>query len=180
MATLYDIAIELLDLTIAIAEAEEAKGADSETAQKRVDEIVAAHFATEENFDEKVDNYAALIQEFNARADARKAEAKRLSERAAVDANNAKGLKERLQHVFERLAIKTRETRRFRVTLAKHGGKVPLSVDDQFKLHPENAPEEYQKHRVDIDNEAVRGALEAGTTLPWARLGERGQSIRIK
>jgi len=46
------------------------------------------------------------------------------------------------------------------------------SVEDNFK-------ELLGRIQVEIDS-AVRTVLESGASLEWARLGERGSSIRIK
>lgn len=134
--------------------------------------------AVGEERDKKLDGYAALISEMQARADVRKAEARRLQDLAATDENRARLLKERLKSFFQLHDIKTIDTARYRLSLAKNGGKAPLILKDD--LSPTQLPEQFQKVSIDADTAKIREALEAGESLEWARLGERGSSIRIK
>lgn len=133
--------------------------------------------ATEQR-DQKLDNYASYITELEARAAVRLAESKRLADRARADQNRAKWLKERLQWFFAAHGLKTIETARYRLTLATNGGKAPLIVDESVCIL--DIPDEYLEWSAEPDRVKIREALEAGESLPFARLGERGQSIRIK
>ena len=128
--------------------------------------------------DTKLDAYAALITEMLARAEVRKAEAKRLQELAAADENRAKLLKDRLKSFFDTHNIRTVETARYKLSLAKNGGKAPLILKDG--LSPTELPEQFQKVSIDPNTAAIREALERGEKLEWAQLGERGTSMRIK
>jgi hypothetical protein len=125
---------------------------------------------------EKVDNYCALIRELEARRDTRKAEAKRLAERAGIDDGVVDRLKTRLLWFFEAHAIKTLETTRFRVTAAQNGGLQPLIITAPL----EDIPDEFIEFVRKPMNPIIRELLEAGENLPFAELGERGKSIRIK
>ena len=131
-----------------------------------------------EERDRKLDGYAALISEMQARADVRKAEAKRMQELAATDENRARLLKARLKTFFETHDIKTIETPRYKLTLAKNGGRAPLILDENLAVT--SLPEHFQKVSIDADTTAIREALEKGELLDFARLGERGTSMRIK
>lgn len=131
-----------------------------------------------EERDRKLDNYAGLISEMSARAEVRKAEAKRLMELAQADENRAKMLKDRLKIFFETHNLKTVETVRYKLSLAKNGGKVPLILDDSIPAT--QLPEQFQRVSVDPDTAAIREALEAGQQLAFAQLGERGTCLRIK
>jgi len=128
--------------------------------------------------DRKLDNYAALISEMTARAELRKSEARRLMELAQVDENRAKLLKDRLKAFFEVHSLKTVETARYKLSLAKNGGKQPLILDDSIPVT--QLPEQFQRVSVDPDTAAIRSALERGELLEFAQLGERGTSLRIK
>jgi len=130
----------------------------------------------DDNFKAKVDNYAALITEIEARSAARKAEAERLRDRAKIDANTAESLKAQLEYVFEQRQIKKIETKRYTIGLRKHGGKLPLDLDD---VRPDELSPRFQRVQIDVDRTAIREALEAGEELKFARLGERGQSLSI-
>ena len=124
---------------------------------------------------EKLDNYAALIREVEARAKARRDEAKRLQERARRDEEQAAYLKQRLILFFQDHHLKTVETRRYRLTLQRSGGKIPVVL----KTDPEQLPEEFQRWKVSADLDALRDALEHGADLDCAELGERSYYVRI-
>ena len=148
---------------------------DDEDSQ--TEEILAFLEDTQKELSEKLDNYAELICELTARAEARKQRAKELTDLAKADESLARRLKTTLQLFFEQHSIKRQDTDRHRITLAKNGGKAPVIFDD---TSPEDLPKHYQAIVVKPDTDAIRADLEAGKQLPFARLGERGQSIRIK
>lgn len=126
--------------------------------------------------DEKLDNYAALISELEARSAARREESRRLAERARRDQEHADYLKGRLMQFFQDHDLKTVETRRYRLTLSRSGGRRPvvLKTDDA-----ESLPEAFQRKKVSPDLTAIREALERGEHLDFAELGERGHYVRI-
>lgn len=126
----------------------------------------------------KLDGYVSLILECEARAKARKEESKRVAELAKYDVNLAARLKERIKYFFEQHDLTRVDTTCARITLAKNGGKLPLIVDGT--VPPEQLPQRFQKVSLSADNAAIRDALESGEELEFARLGERGKSIRIK
>ncbi|MBV9388075.1 MAG: siphovirus Gp157 family protein [Chroococcidiopsidaceae cyanobacterium CP_BM_ER_R8_30] len=128
--------------------------------------------------DRKLDGYAALITEMQARAEVRKAEAKRLMALATADEQRAKLLKERLKWFFETHRLKTVETPRYRLSLAKNGGKAPLILKEG--IEPEELPERFQEVSVAPNTAVIRAALEAGEVLDFAQLGDRGTSLKIK
>lgn len=131
-----------------------------------------------EALETKLDGYAALITERMAMSKARKEEAKRLSDLARADENFAKRLRERLQLHFEEQGIEKTETARFKFSLANNGGRVPVLLDEEFPA--EELPAEFQLQRIEADKDAIREALERGEVLEFARLGERGKSLRIR
>ena len=125
-----------------------------------------------------LDNYSALVVEMATRAAARKAEAQRLMELVAADENKARLLRDRLKWFFETHDLKTVDTARYRLSVAKNGGKAPLILDESVPVT--KLPEQYQKVSIDANTAAIREALEAGEVLQFAHLGERGTSLRIK
>lgn len=168
--TLFDISNDL----IAFYDHLEALGGD--VSSPDVEQAVDAWFeALSHERDEKIDNYAALIQELEARARARKEEARRLSERARRDEDHAAYLKQRLMLFFQDHRLKTIETRRYRLTLQRSGGKAPVVL----KAEPEALPADYQRWKVSANLDAIREALEQGTELEFAELGERSHYLRI-
>lgn len=128
--------------------------------------------------DRKLDAYAALIAEMLARAEVRKTEAKRMMELATSDEQRARLLKERLKWFFETHQLKTVETPRYRLSLAKNGGKAPLIL--KAGLAPQQLPKRFQTVSIEPNTNAIRAALEAGEDLDFATLGDRGTSLRIK
>lgn len=131
-----------------------------------------------EERDRKLDNYSAMIAEMTSRAAARKGEAQRLMELASADEKRARLLKDRLKLFFENHGLKTVQTTRYKLSLAKNGGKAPLIIDDSVPVA--QLPERFQKVSIDPNTVAIREALENGEHLDFAQLGERGTSLRIK
>lgn len=170
MRTLFSISDDLLKLNELLDECE----GDAQQ-QKLINQWLEA---LGEERDAKLDNYSALIVELQARAEVRKAEAKRLMELVAADENRAKLLKERLKLFFETHGLKSVETSRYKLNLAKNGGKAPLILDESVPMT--QLPEQFQRVSIEADTKAIREALEAGQELPFAHLGDRGSSLRIK
>jgi hypothetical protein len=168
--TLFEISNDLL----ALYDRLEALGGDV-TAPEAEEAVDAWFTQLSHQRDEKLDNYAALIRELEARANARKEEAKRLADRARRDDEHAAYLKQRLLLFFQDHHLKTVETRRYRLTLRRSGGKAPVLV----ATDPEQLPTEYQRWKVSADLDAIRTALEDGADLGFATLGERGHYLRI-
>lgn len=128
--------------------------------------------------DRKLDAYAALVTEMLARAEVRKAEAKRMMALADADEKRAQLLKERLKWFFETHNLKTVETLRYRLSLAKNGGKTPVILKDG--MLPTQLPKRFQKVSIEPNMTAIRAALETGEQLDFATLGDRGTGLRIK
>jgi hypothetical protein len=133
-----------------------------------------------EERDAKIDNYCALIAEITARADARAAEIKRLSALVATDRVAADRLKNRLQEFLAVQDIQKLKTDRYNLTVAKNGGKSPLTVPDEWRSEPATAPEQYHRRVVQLDVDAIRTDLESGRDVPGCRIEERGTHLRIK
>ncbi len=99
-------------------------------------------------------------------------------ELASSNENRARLLKDRLKWFFETHNLKTIDTARYRLTLAKNDGKAPLIFDESVPVN--QLPERFQKVSIDANTAAIREALECGEHLNFAQLGERGTSLRIK
>ena len=125
----------------------------------------------------KADNYAALIREIEARALVREEEAKRLADRATVDRNVAIRLRDALKEAFQARRIKVMETARFKISVARNGGKAPLVIEN-----PSLIPLSYQSEipaRLELNRELIRETLESGKAVPGCKLGERGTHLRM-
>lgn len=169
MPSLLQILHELLALEAQLHETDGDVEAQSDLVATWLDKL--------DEREEKLDNYAALIREMELRASARKQEADRLALLAKSDQQKADLLKARLKYYFQTHQEKSIETARFRITLANHGGKLPLILSEN---DPTNLPETYRTIQYKANTEAIRSALEAGETLAFATLGERDASIRIR
>lgn len=97
---------------------------------------------------------------------------------AQQDQNLANRLKERLKGFLDQQGISTLQTQRYKLSLANNGGKLPLILDETISTA--QVPDQFCRVSREIDNDAVRAALESGETLHFARLGRRGQQLRIR
>jgi len=83
-------------------------------------------------------------------------------ELASTEENRAKFLKDRLKWFFETHSIRTVETARYRLSLARNGGKAPLILKDG--VLPTELPNHFQRVSIDPDTTAIREALERGNS----------------
>jgi len=168
--SLYAIKSEMLSLL----EVVDAHGHESPEATAAFAEHLAG---LTETFDAKADQYAALIRVCETRAAARKEEAERLKLLVQDDERLADRLREALMEAMIATQKTKVETPRFRLTIKKNGGKIPVLITDESAL-----PVDYRVPKVTevIDKDALRAALEAGTEVPGAALGERGQRLELK
>lgn len=126
----------------------------------------------------KLDGYLNAIKSLQMEADAAKVEADAYLGRAKVRTNRIDMMKVRLKQHLEltgRTSITTATGRPIR--LQKNGGVVPLLIDQVDVATC--FPTELTKVKVEVDRDKIREKLEAGEVLQWARLGERGTSLRI-
>ncbi len=171
---LYEITQELLELEALLDES----GGEVD------DEMLDRYLNSTEQAEEKADNYAALIRHIEGRMQLRKAEVTRMQALYKSDQKSVTRLKERLLEFMQRTNHTKLETRRFRLTAARAGGKLPIIWHTQT---PEAFPEPYREEVTEVKllKDAVRSALERGEPLegpdgPLAELGERKISLRIK
>jgi len=171
--TIYDISADLAALESILHE----NGGDVSDSQAEA-AIAEWERELESDLTGKVDNYCSLIAELEARSTMRQAEADRLADLAKADDKAAQGLRERLRFVWETRNLPKIETSRFRVALTRNGGKAPLDL----RVGPDELPEWAieRKTIVTANKEAIRSRLEAGESLPFANLMERGTRISIK
>jgi len=137
-----------------------------------------ALIATDEAIATKLERYAKLVRSREALAKARSEEAKHLAERAKVAENEAARLKKVMKMALEALKLTKVDAGIFTVAIQANGGVTPLNVD----LAPEELPEAYRTAKTvySANQEAIRAALDKGEELPFARYGERGNSLRIR
>ena len=172
MPTIYEISEDMAALDALLAETGGEITPEAEAAFNAFEAELAA------NLHAKTDAYCALIAEIDARAAARKAEAKRLADRAKTDERTADALRERLRFVWETRRLGKVETDRFTVSLARNGGKAPLDIRCGVDELPAWAIT--RETVVTVDKDAIRSRLDAGESLDFASLMERGTRINIK
>ena len=126
----------------------------------------------EASMDEKADSYAKIIRSLEGDSDQLDGEIKRLQARKA-------GIQKRREWLVQQLTDTMRSTGRtkfktalFSFAIQKNGGARPVEVISEV-------PKEWLKPG-DPDTKRIREWLEAGNELPFAVLGERGESLRIR
>ncbi len=125
--------------------------------------------------EQKLDAYVSIIREHQLRASVRKEEQERLAMRVRADENVAKRLKDRLKLYLELTGQRKVETRRYKISIANNGGKVPVEI----KCHPSELPPAYQRTVIEADMDAIRNDLDRGEEVEGASLGVRGNHLRI-
>ena len=151
MAKLYEIVNDLQ------AFIEQNEGLEDEQAYKDTLEGLQGEF------DDKVEQWCKAEKNIEAERDAVKAEVDRLTARLKALDNQTDRMKRTLMEYMNTLKI------------AKNGGKAPLIID----VDPIALPFDFQKVTISANNEAIRDALEHGKEIPGARIGERGEHIKI-
>lgn len=175
MPTLYEIGADIAALNELLFEMDgDVTDADAEAA---IDTWLQENDYALET---KLDTYCALIHEREAIAEARNQEARRLLALAQIDTNQTTRMRERLKRFFDLYAIGKVETPRFKLTLAKNGGKAPLLIRDEWRRDPASAPEQFHKHSITLDTDAIRTALENQEAVEGCAIGERGTHLRIR
>lgn len=169
MPTLYEIRGDCIALDEILT------GADGDITDPAVEEAVMAWFdEVGEDIEDKLEAYGVVIREMESRALVRRMEGERLVSQAKVQENSARGLKERLLWFLGERGVKRVETDKFRFSVAKNGGQLPLVIDEQ------GVPDDYLVVEHRVDKEKIRVWLKDGGRLSFAKFGERGEHLRIK
>ena len=163
MAKLYEIVDELVAFT------ELNEGLEDEQAYKDTFE------ALQGELDDKVEQWCKAEKNIEAERDAVKAEKERLAAREKALTNHADRMKATLLMYMQAVGV-TKAGGTIGAKIVKNGGQAPLILteEDATKL-----PEEFQKVTVEANKTAIREALDNGTELPFASLGERGEHLKI-
>ncbi len=173
MSSLYELTEELVALDTLLAEV----GGDVSTPEGQTLEAWAEKFQWQ--MANKVDAYGALYKNLEADAKALAEEVKRLSDRKRALENRGARLLALAKFSMDRLQTRKLEGQRFTIALQKAGGLDPLEV---LVERAEDLPERFQRKTVDFDKDEIRLALAANDPeiQGKARLGERGEYVRIK
>ena len=163
MAKLYEIVAELQDFVT------QNEGLEDEQAYRDTLEGLQGEL------DDKVSQWARCIKNLEGERDAIKAEGDRLTKRARSIDNEVKHMKDTLLMYLKAAGVSKAGDAVIKASIVKNGGQAPLEID----LIPVDLPEDFQKITIDADKEAIRAALEGGQQLEWARIGERGEHVKI-
>lgn len=128
----------------------------------------------EADMDLKADSYAKILKTMDGDINTIDAEIKRLQERKASLKNRKDWLKTGLEHMMRATGRTKFKTALFSFNIQKNGGNVPVVFNPDISV-----PAEWLKPG-DPDTTKIRQHLEAGNSLPFAVLGERGESLRIR
>lgn len=124
--------------------------------------------------DQKADNYGKLIRSLEENAAAVDDELRRLTERKRSLQNRAAVLRKNLEAMMRATGRHKIQTPLFTISIQKNGGAAPLELDSTMEV-----PAQWRKPG-EPDTAAIRKYLTDGGVLPFARLGQRGESLRIR
>ena len=146
---------------------------DGETDEQTIMDTLEA---IDGEIEEKADNYAKLIKNLQADAMALKAEEERMYARRKSLENKAQRLKDRLQANLEFIGKTKFRTLLFSFSIAKNGGKQPLSITDNL----DEIPGKYLiPQPPKVNNDAIRELLQ-DKEVEWAHLEPYGKHLNIR
>ena len=164
MDTLYSLSdeyVQLMDLAISTDPEDEQAFADT------LEGLTAV-------INTKMDDYAVVMTHLKGRSDLIQTEIDRLKAMQQTIDNHEKRMKAALLNVMTEKLNQRKITTDFHTfTVCKNGGKQPMEITG-------DVPDNYKRVVYETDTEKIRKELEAGATLPFAHLEERGEHLRIK
>lgn len=132
--------------------------------------------AIDSEIEAKADAYAAIRTQLLGQLQIIDTEIERLKRRYGSIEANIKRLMSNLE-MSMRITGKTKfKTATHSFGIQKNGGIAPLILD---RTDYEQFPEEFRKVKYEPNNQKIREYLK-DHTLEWARLGETGESLRIR
>ena len=166
--TLYDLNVQMQTI-LEMAE-------DGDLDQKLIADTLEG---VEGEIEDKLDSYGVVMNELQMDVAKIDQEIKRLTEKKRLINNNIDRMKNVVQYTMtEVLNTKKVKGEKFTWSIQKNGGKAPVILNPDVSIM--SYPERFQDWDVKADKVAIREALEAGEVLPFASLGERGESLRLK
>ena len=121
----------------------------------------------------KAENYAIVIDDLQTESAKFRKEAARLLKHADRLDANADRMKENLMQSMIATGREKFKSEHYRFSVVGNGGVKPLKFTGEV-------PEEYMRMKPEVDNKKIREALDAGQTLSFAHLEERGKHLSIK
>lgn len=126
----------------------------------------------EADMDIKAENYAKMIRSLDDDVSKIDQEIKRLRERKVSMNNRITAMKARLMDTMRTTGRLKFKTPLFSFSIRRNGGYTPVIITGEV-------PDQWRKPG-DPDTNAIRKELESGEFLPFAQLGERGESLVIR
>ena len=126
----------------------------------------------EADMETKADRYAMVLRDMDGDVATIDVEIKRLQERKKFILNRRDRLKATLYASMKATGRTSFKTALYSFTIQGNGGRRPVKLLD-------DVPERWRKPG-EPDMGKIREALENGQALPFATLGERGESLRIR
>ena len=165
--TLYKLDIEFQEL-LELAEDEDL---DPEVLNDTIEAMAG-------EWEHKLDAYGIVRNELSMDIAKIDMEVKRLTEKKKRITGNITRINEAIMDSMRLHNTRKVEGEHFTWQIQKNGGQAPLIIDESISAV--ELPEEYQIWDVKANKDAIRKDLEAGKELPYARIGERGESLRLK
>lgn len=128
-----------------------------------------------EHFDAKAESYCHVIADLKGKIAGAELELKRITDLKAAYTAQADDLKTRLRDAVALRGGKA-QAGTFALRVQATGGKTPVQLDGS--LNPESLPADLRVVKYSPNVDAIRAKLEAGESLPFATLGERGTHLR--
>ena len=128
---------------------------------------------------EKLDGFIDLIKTLRMEAVAAKAEKEQWAAKEKARTNRADYLERMLlDHLAATGQRKVQTATGRTVAVVANGGKPPVVYAEA--IDPAAVPEEFRRVKTEIDTQRVQLFLESGGSLPFAKLGERGNHLRVR
>jgi len=124
---------------------------------------------------EKIDAYGWVIKMLETEADQAREIRDDFDRKVQVRKRRIDLLKDMLKTHLQATGQTKVEGKDFKVALQKNGGAVPVEIFDETQI-----PSELTVTSVRPNVDAIRNRLDVGAEVPGARLGERGQHVRIR
>lgn len=129
----------------------------------------------EANFEQKAESYCHILADLKGKIAGVKAEIDRLEDLLAGYDAKSLLLKTRLRDAVALRGGKA-QAGTFALRVQANGGKTPVQLD--ATLNPETLPDDLRVVKYSPNVDAIRAKLEAGESLPFATLAERGTHLR--
>lgn len=176
MRTLFDIGDDLRHLDLLLEEAENTGDQDKNIFA--LSALMEWLNDLQNEQQEKLERYRQYILRLETEAAVAKSEKEQYQKMQQSRENRVEWLKTRLKEYFQQRGIDKAVTSTGRtISVQLNGGKVGIEYSETL-INLDEIPQEFIKK--ELNKEAVREALESGRELGFAKLAERGKSLRIR